>query len=375
METIQRNGKQLLGLINDILDLSKIEAGKMDVEAIPCAPVQLVAEVQSLMRVRADAKGLPLEIEFVGPIPETITTDSMRLKQILVNLIGNALKFTEAGRVRLVTRLVTVKTPPPSRAATHSATASGFAPDTVPNAPRRGAALQFEVIDTGIGMTPEQSTRIFEPFRQADGSTTRRFGGSGLGLTISKCLTEALGGTITVASQLGVGSTFTVTVATGSLDGVRMLDHPAEALTVKPSMPDGARSADLRLDCRILLAEDGPDNQRLIAYLLNKAGAAVTVVENGQLAVEAVLQAHEQALPFDVILMDMQMPVLDGYEATRLLREQGYTGPIIALTAHAMDGDRAKCLAAGCNDYAAKPIDRRKLIGSIQAYVVQPSCR
>jgi PAS domain S-box-containing protein len=334
--TIRRNGEHLLQLINDILDVSKIEAGKLEVERLRCSPVQLVADVRSLMQVRADAKNLALRVEFGGSLPETIETDPTRLKQILVNLVGNAIKFTEAGSVRLVTRLAA------------------------------GPALQFDVIDTGIGMTPEQLGQIFQPFSQADSSTARRFGGTGLGLAIAKRLAEMLGGTIAARSKPGAGSTFTATVATGSLDGVRRLDNAAEAPTVKPDTSAAAKPEDFQLAGRILFAEDGPDNQRLIARLLKRAGAEVTVVENGQRAVEAALSARDQGCPFDLILMDMQMPVLDGYEASALLRTKGYRGSIIALTAHAMASDRDKCLAAGCNDYASKPIDRRKLMQTIR---------
>ncbi len=334
--TICRNGEHLLQLINDILDISKIEAGKLEVERIRCSPVQVVAEVQSLMQVGADAKRLPMHVEFIGRIPETIETDPTRLRQILVNLLGNAIKFTEAGSVRLVTRIV------------------------------EGPALQFEVIDTGIGMTPAQLQRLFQPFAQADSSKTRRFGGTGLGLTISRRLAEMLGGTVTVNSASGEGSAFTVTIATGALDGIPLLDNPTQALTLKMESPSAPQPEDLGLDCRILLAEDGPDNQRLITHLLRKAGAEVTVAENGRQAVEAALAAHNGGNPFDVILMDMQMPVMDGYEASALLRAKGYRGAIVAFTAHAMASDREKCLAAGCDEYASKPIDRGQLLATIR---------
>ncbi|NLX14092.1 MAG: response regulator [Phycisphaerales bacterium] len=341
VETIQRNGEHLLQIINDILDLSKVEAGKLCVETIRCQPVQAATEVISLMQARADAKGLDLNLEYTGAIPEYIQTDPTRLRQILFNLIGNAIKFTEAGAVRVRLRLR--------------------------NDPGQEPSLQFDVVDTGIGLTAEQATRLFQPFMQADTSTTRRFGGSGLGLTISKRLAEMLGGTITVASSLGHGSTFSVTIATGSLEGVRMIEHPQYGLdpTSSRSTANQDSSAPVTLASRILLAEDGPDNQKLIAFILKKAGAEVTIAENGRIAVEQAMTAADNGQPFDVILMDMQMPVLDGYQATTELRRQNYTGPIIALTAHAMPKDREKCLLAGCDDYAAKPISRKELLETI----------
>ncbi len=363
IHTIRRNGENLVGLINDILDLSKIEAGKMVVEHIACEPCRTIAEVASLMRVRADARNLPVIIEYVGAIPETISSDPARLRQILINLIGNAIKFTEDGSVRLVTRFVQCDVGQTFQSVN----------DRLES--RSHSMLQFDVIDTGRGMTQEQVAKLFQPFMQADASTTRKFGGTGLGLTISKRLAKLLGGHIAVVeTEVGRGTTVRATVATGPLEGVRMLEDPTSATVVADSantVPSVARS-DL-YGCRILLAEDGPDNQRLISFFLKKAGADVTVKEDGKLAVDAALAARNEgpgAPGFDVILMDMQMPVMDGYEATGLLRQKGYTAPIIALTAHAMEGDREKCIKAGCDDYASKPINRRKLIETIQRHLV-----
>ncbi|MBN2024099.1 MAG: response regulator [Pirellulales bacterium] len=339
---IRRNGQHLLDLINDILDVSKIEAGKFNVETIACSPVRVVAEVVSLMRIRAEEKNLPLEVQYVGPIPETIHSDPTRLRQILFNLLGNAIKFTDAGLVRLVVRLV--------------------------DGAHGKKCLRFDVVDTGIGLTDEQAARLFQPFTQADSSTSRRYGGTGLGLAISKRLAEMLGGTVRFSSTPGGGSTFSVTVATGPLEGVRLLDNPAETLAQDAEKPEVPAGAAVTLDHRILLAEDGPDNRRLLAYLLTRAGAEVTVVEHGQAAYEAAMDALREGTPFDVILMDMQMPVLDGYAATRRLRESGYTGPIIALTAHAMSGDEEACRAAGCDDYATKPIHKNELLELIRQY-------
>ncbi len=227
--------------------------------------------------------------------------------------------------------------------------------------------MQLEVVDSGIGMTEEQIAGLFKPFSQVDSSTTRKHGGTGLGLAISKRLAEKLGGDISVASAAGEGSTFTVTVATGPLDGVKLIDKPTEAQFPIDSDAKPAASR-AQLDCRVLLAEDGPDHQRLIAFLLKKAGAEVVVADNGQIACDLALAARDERASFDVILMDMQMPVMGGYEATGKLREAGHTGPIIALTAHAMSTDRAKCLDAGCDDYATKPIDHKKLVSMVAEY-------
>jgi len=340
VEIIHRNGDHLLGIINDILDISKIEAGRMTVEHIPCSPFQLANEAVSLVRARAIAKGLSLEIEYRMPIPETINTDPTRLRQVLINLLGNAVKFTERGGVRLVVYLLD--------------------PPETPN-PHIG----FEVIDTGVGMQPEQWASLFQPFTQADTSMTRRFGGTGLGLAISKRLAQMLGGDVTGTSAAGKGSSFLVRIETGPLQGVRMLDGFSEALRATTDQPHDKPAPDIRLSGRVLLAEDGIDNQRFIAFVLEKAGVQVTVAEDGQVALDCVQSAQDEGNPFDVILMDMQMPVMDGYEATRQLRERGYTGSIIALTAHAMAEDRRKCLDAGCNDYATKPIDRQKLLATV----------
>ncbi len=340
VETIRANGEYLLELINDILDLSKIEAGKLAIEKVRCSPAKVVADVMSLMRVRAEAKNLPLETEYVGSLPETIHCDPTRLRQILINLLGNAIKFTEVGGVRLAIRLV--------------------------EPPDRPSFLQFDVIDTGIGMTEEQASRLFQPFVQAESSTAREFGGTGLGLAISKRLAEMLGGDITISSSLGDGSTFSLTIETGALDGVPMLDNPAEA--VAEIKEEKSVSPQVKLDCRILLAEDGPDNQRLISFILTKAGAEVELAEDGQVACEKALAAHAKGEAYDVILMDMLMPNKDGYEATRELRQHGYTGPIIALTANAMLGDDQKCREAGCDDYLTKPIDRSTFLPLIAKY-------
>ena len=344
--TITENGQHLLTIINDILDTSKIESGKMTVECIATSPVRIVEEATSLNQHKAGCKGIELSVMYDTPIPEQIKSDPTRLRQILLNLLGNAVKFTEVGTVTL-----RVAADPGQR------------------------LLHFSVVDTGIGMSPEQRDQIarFDAFSQADGSTTRNFGGTGLGLRISSTFARMLGGGIAVESALGGGSAFTVTVATGDLAGVRMLSPDDIGERAEPASPVKIQRADDSFDkpldgLRLLLAEDGPDNQRLISFILKKAGATVTIAENGQVAMDEVHAADLTGASFDVILMDMQMPKLDGYGATRQLRREEYSGPIIALTAHAMAEDRKKCLDSGCDDFATKPIDRPKLIAMIRAY-------
>ncbi len=337
LSTIQRNGEHLLALINDILDLSKVEAGKITLTADRCKPVALVADVVSMMRIRAQQRGLALLVRYDGLLPETILSDEKRLRQVLVNLVGNAVKFTETGSVIVATT---------------------FLPKWRGGEP----AVRLAVVDSGIGIAPEDVARLCEPFYQADGSATRKGGGTGLGLAISRRIVELMGGELTIESEIGRGSVFAITVPTGSLEGVQMLDQPAEAvLAAGPVDATGAPRAAARLDgLRILVAEDGLDNQRLIRVVLTKAGAEVEVAENGRIAMERV-----EAKPPDIILMDMQMPEMDGYQATRLLREKGVDIPIVALTAHALTEDRELCLSAGCTDYMSKPIDRRQLVETV----------
>jgi signal transduction histidine kinase/DNA-binding NarL/FixJ family response regulator/HPt (histidine-containing phosphotransfer) domain-containing protein len=338
VQTIRRNGEHLLSVINDILDLSKIEAGKMTVESLACSPSQIIVDVCSLMRVRAMHKGLDLGVEFQTPIPETIVSDPTRLRQTLLNLVGNAVKFTHRGSVRIVARC------------------------------DQQGTLSLEVADTGVGLTREQAARLFQPFQQADNSTTREYGGTGLGLVICQRLSRMMGGDITVESLPGRGSSFTMSVGTGPLDGVRMFVGLTEAEI--PEAGDGPKvdpsAGPLR--CAVLLAEDGVDNQLLISTVLKKAGAAVVIAENGRVAVERALAAAVSGSPFDVILMDMQMPELDGYGATAKLRQKGYRGPIVALTAHAMAGDRERCITAGCDDYLTKPIHRTRLVETVREW-------
>jgi signal transduction histidine kinase/DNA-binding response OmpR family regulator len=337
---VKRNGEHLLSLINDILDLSRIEAGKLGVERVPTQLAQLLSEVVSLMRVRAVERGLEFELRLLSPIPTVIHCDPTRLRQVLLNLVGNAVKFTDKGSVRIFTRYQERSRPP---------------------------TLLIDVIDTGIGMTAEHLERLFRPFQQADASMTRRFGGSGLGLAICKALAAALDGEITAQSAPGEGSTFTLTLAIEVPPGTQM------TRTIVEAAPDLAlvepRGLGLQLHGSVLLAEDGPDNQLLLTTILRQYGLTVVVAENGRIAVERAQAAKGAGRSFDLILMDMQMPELDGYGATRQLRHEGYRDPIVALSAHAMAGERERCLVAGCDDYLSKPVDRLALLATVQRYL------
>jgi PAS domain S-box-containing protein len=354
--TIKRNGEHLLSIINDILDLSKIEAEKMTIEQIDASPIQIAKDVIDLMRVKSQAKGLLLNLTFQTGIPETIKTDPTRLRQILVNLVGNAIKFTEVGTVTVRMRMDL----------------------------SHGSHLCFDVKDTGIGLREQQVAKLFEAFEQVDTSMTRKYGGTGLGLRISKRLAEKLGGDICVFCESGEGCVFSVSVATGDLTGVSVVspeDIPGTLLTNKDNEPACKESTLLESQGgalagrKILLVEDGPDNQRLITFLLRKAGAEVILRENGKLAVEflSIDGALEGPLcdsnSIDLVLMDMQMPEMDGYKATELLRKKGCTTPILALTAHAMASDLEKCLNAGCNTRLTKPIDRTALINACSIWI------
>jgi signal transduction histidine kinase/ActR/RegA family two-component response regulator len=332
IQTISRSGEHLLALINDILDLSKIEADRLEVERVACSPHDLMAEVLSVLRVKAQEKRLSLECEWHGRIPETIQTDPARVRQLLMNLIGNAIKFTEAGAVRVAAQL-------------DGDTAS--------------PQMVFEIIDTGVGIPPDKLTDIFDPFVQADNSVTRKYGGTGLGLAISRRIARTLGGDLTVQSKVGKGSTFTASVDTGPLGEVDSIACPAfESISLQKGKQKDASAA--LQSARILLVDDGDTNRKVVSIMLKRSGADVTTAEDGQIAVDLVAERE-----FDVILMDMQMPVMDGYMAARTLRQRGITIPIIALTAHAMKGDEEKCVAAGCSGYLTKPVKLEPLLNTV----------
>jgi len=329
LDTIHRSGTHLLGLINDILDLSKVEAGQLEVEQIQFAPHEIISEVVNVLGVKAEEKGITLSFEADGPLPEVIYSDPGRLRQIVTNLIGNSIKFTEQGGVKVVVRL----------------SQSGLTP-----------MLEVDIIDSGIGMTQEQAASIFNPFVQADSSITRRFGGTGLGLAISLKFAKLLGGDITVNSEPGKGSTFKVTLETGSLEGVRLLSE--EEIHKKK----GGEGVEDNLSwifppAKVLVIDDGPENRELVILVLEGVGLSVDAAENGEVGVRLAGEHH-----YDAILMDVQMPVMDGFTATGILREKGLQQPIVALTGNAMKGFEKQCLEGGFTAYMAKPIDINALI-------------
>ena len=351
VKTMKRNSDHLLGLISDILDLANLEAGNLPLQRAACSPVETVRDVLRAMQVRAEAKRLAMACHYRHPMPIAFRTDPARLRQILVNLVGNAIKFTDAGGIRVMVWV----------------DSSGSE-----------SQMCFDVIDTGIGIPSNYIHDIFEPFFQGDESTIRQYGGSGLGLSIARRLARAMGGDIHVRSRPGEGSTFTLALPSGNLQDVPLLNE-SPAQLVDSDDKRIAASKTTRVEGRVLLVEDGLDNQRLIRLILQKAGAKVAVAMNGREALEQAwpeLQqdhsAGDASEPFDLILMDMQMPVMDGYEATRELRRRGYTGPILALTAHAMTHDRQKCLDAGCDEFIAKPIDRDQFLSTIAHFLPAP---
>jgi signal transduction histidine kinase/CheY-like chemotaxis protein len=333
LNMIRDSGRQLLNLINDILDISKIESGQFRVEKAPHSPDQILAQVIAALRVSAAQKGLTLDYRWDSRVPEAIQTDPHRLNQLLTNLIGNAIKFTERGSVHVVARLVDRD---------------------------GGSKLKIEVHDTGIGIPPEKLEVIFQPFVQNDASVTRKHGGTGLGLAICRRIAESLGGELTVRTIFGHGCVFTATIDTGDLYGVRMIDMPTPNIAADvPQEPSKRTNLE---GVSILVVDDMETNRRLVSMFLTRAGANVASAENGAIAVEAVEKGD-----FTIVLMDMQMPVMDGYTATTLLRQKGYERPIIALTAHAMRGDREKCEMAGCSGYVPKPINMDELIATVKA--------
>ncbi len=331
IRTIKQAGKHLLGIINDILDLSKIEAGRLEIERLPVPLFGLIEEVAALARLQAETKGVGFQLEPVFPLPQTLTTDPVRYKQVLLNLISNAIKFTEAGGVILRVRFDAV-----------------------------GGRLVTEIIDSGIGISAEQLVRLFQAFTQADASTTRRFGGTGLGLALSKQLIDKLGGSISVDSAPGRGSRFTVMLRTGPVEPLLYSADEARA----PEPPAVAEAEPAGLHGRVLIAEDNPVNQRVIVLKARHLGVEPQVVENGEQAVDAAL-----AEPYDLILMDMQMPVMDGVAAVRTLRERGYRGAIVALTANSTREDKQLCLDAGCDGFLSKPIENALFADTLRRHL------
>ena len=334
IHTVVRSSQHLLRIINDILDFSKIEANKLEIERIHTDLFLLLMEIESYFGMIAHNKGLQFEIHYRFPLPRLIHTDPTRLKQVLLNLCSNALKFTAHGSV-----LIQVSCDPDSE------------------------TLFFAVSDTGIGMTTEQAEKVFQPFTQADSSTTRNFGGTGLGLTISKQLAELMGGTITVSSQPGHGSCFTLTIASGKLDQATWVRTKQDAQLAPAD--DTQKLPIPQLQGHILYAEDGKDNQRLAQLLLKHTGAKLTIVENGQQALDYVSQ-HDTV---DLILMDMQMPVMNGVDATRAIRALGFDKPILAFTANVMKEDVTLYQEIGCAACLSKPVQKSLFYQTLAHYL------
>jgi PAS domain S-box-containing protein len=336
IETIRSNGQYLLTLINDILDLSKIEAGKLGLDLVEFSPRMLVDEVYSLMQVRASESGLAFTQEFTTQIPKKIKSDPLRIRQVLINLVGNAIKFTESGSVKMVVSFDDIN--------------SEFA---------------IDVIDTGIGMSPDEMQRLFQPFSQADATISRRFGGSGLGLAISQRLAGLLNGHINVSSEVNQGSRFTLVLPIEEdveLEWATQEDEAPAADKKDRQLTSG------QLQIRVLVVEDRRDVRFLIQSFIRKVGGETVLCENGAEAI-AIIEADQQASNvFDVVLMDMQMPVMDGITTVRQLRSNRYDRPIIALTANALQSDRDLCLEAGYTDYLSKPIDVQHLIEILRVH-------
>jgi PAS domain S-box-containing protein len=334
LNTIHSNGKHLLELINDILDLSKVEAGRLEIEKISVQPHRIIAEVLQVLQVKATEKGIGLKFGCNGLVPPVVQTDPARLRQVITNLVGNAIKFTDKGQVSIVQRMV--------NDGNHS-------------------KLSISIIDSGVGIAADKVDSIFEAFVQAESSTTRRFGGTGLGLSISKKFALALGGDIFVKSEMGKGSSFTLTLDPGVVDPRSMVRGEALDLNVEASVDNRTHRWQFAGQ-RVLVVDDGVENRELVRLVLEEVGLTVGEAENGQVAVDKVKDSA-----YDLVLMDMQMPVLDGYEATVALRKLGYDKPIVALTAHAMAGFESKILSVGCTGYLTKPIDIDKLLQHLAA--------
>lgn len=325
LNVIASSAQHLLSLINDILDLSKVEAGQLEIERIPTSAYQLAQEVIQVLQVKAEEKNLQLRFEPMTPAPSAVLIDPSRVRQILTNLIGNAIKFTETGSVSVELQ-------------------------------HDEQRLRLAVRDTGIGMTPQQASSVFESFAQADSSITRRFGGTGLGLTISRQFANALGGDIHVQSEAGKGSVFTVDIAAPlAADASWVSAEQQRTAIASQNQQDSEHWA---FDAaHVLVVDDGRENRELIQLILQEHGIQTSTACDGQQALDQVKQ-HT----FDLILMDVQMPVMDGFTAVKTMREQGVKTTIVALTAHAMKGTREKCLQSGYDSYMSKPIEFNKLL-------------
>lgn len=336
IQTAQHCAYSLLALLNDILDLSKIEAGKMNLEKIPFEPSAILDDCIKAHQPKAAQNAVTLSSEVSAGVPPQLIGDPLRIRQILANLVSNAVKFTEQGAV--------------------SVQVSGESPAT------GEFTLKFTVSDTGTGIPADKLLYIFDKFTQADGSVTRKFGGTGLGLAITRRLVDLHHGDIHVESELGRGTTFTVTLQCGTVPGEGGLERA-------PQKPVSAPADSARAPARILVVEDNPVNQKVVTAVLRKRGFSIELANDGQEAL-AKLRTSE---PFDLVLMDVQMPVLDGLETTRLIRKEARWRelPIIAMTAHAMNGDKERCIEAGMNGYVSKPVHPAHLLSTVDEYLLQ----
>ncbi|MFO1019442.1 MAG: PAS domain S-box protein [Planctomycetales bacterium] len=336
---IRDQGQLLLGILNDILDLSKIEAGKLEIRKESCELIRVISDVHSLMHPQAVERGINLKIRYATKIPSEIHTDPLRLRQILLNLVSNAVKFTELGWVEI-----------------------GISCDR----DSQGLNLVLIVSDTGIGISPSRLTSIFDAFTQDKSARTKTVPGTGLGLTICQKLTNMLGGTISVVSEEGKGSRFTVRLPLGEIDSSQL--QSAEEIQDFAARRDSQGVMDQFIPCRVLIAEDTRGIQFMMTRMLQDVVRGVALADNGEAAVEALKQAIKSGDPFDIVLMDMQMPVMNGFQATLKLRDEGIQVPVVALTAGAMAGDREKCIACGCTDYLSKPVNRDELLAVLRKY-------
>ncbi len=340
--TIVTNGRHLLNLLTDILDLARIESGRAETVEDAASPKKVVREVLRSFESTVALRKLTLQ-HFIAPeVPDVVLLDERKFRQILNSLVDNAVKFTHSGGV-LVRLLV----------------------DSLPDPPQ----LRIDVVDTGIGMSARQASELFHPFSQADGSLTRPYGGVGLGLALSRQLCEILGGTLEASSIPGRGSTFSFWVALKPAAGSSIAARPKQT-------PSATWQIGIRLEGRrILVVEDNPSNQQLLARILDRVGARLVAAENGRVAVEAVRTAIEEGRQFDGILMDMQMPVMDGYAATVEIRNLGFRGPVVAVTADTSEKARKNSLAAGCDEYLTKPVDRNQLITILERHMLVDQLR
>jgi signal transduction histidine kinase/CheY-like chemotaxis protein len=350
---IRRNGENVLTILGDLLDLYQLKSRKVAFERIEICPFDILYEVSRFTREQVEERSLEFVTECEGKIPSKIETDLERVRQILVTLVSNAIQFTESGRIRIGIRLVPVE-----------------------NSDRH--LLEFKVTDTGRGMTSQQADRAFDAYSGGGKDPRSRTGGTGLGLAIARELARGLGGDLTLESSLGQGTSVTFTIDVGTLERVPLIEapegfQPRERGPAPPKPAKSTKPAEFELitglSGRLLLAEDTADVRAFLESVLRKAGLEVETAEDGEVAFEKAIAAWEMGQPFDAVLMDMQMPVLNGFDATAKLRGKGYQGPIIAITSHALKGDRELCIEAGCDAYTTKPIDRQHLLRTIAEHL------